>query len=199
MAEPTVDEVARVTRIALSLLPPGRGLGRGIASLIYALTEGYSTEFARAMKRGEELLAEADPTTTSEMLADWERVLGLPDECSAGETSDTLRRAAIVARLTDTGETTIAAFLRDALALDYADAAISRPAYNVARCDSPCDAMVGDESFRFLTKLTATSHGTTADAQLECTLDRKVQLHGRMIYEFTGGLTGDFDVAESAA
>lgn len=65
------------------------------------------------------LIQELDPRTTSEMLTDWERMLGLPDEC-AGQ-PDTLeeRRDAVVQKLTGIGSSTPAGLIAMALALGY--------------------------------------------------------------------------------
>lgn len=65
----------------LELLPLGavwpRDLDTGLAKLLLAKAD----EFARVDGRADQLIEEADPRTTSEMLSDWERVVGLPDEC----------------------------------------------------------------------------------------------------------------------
>lgn len=48
---------------------------------LYKLLESYSTEICRIDDRAKALIEEVDPRTTVELLTDWERLLGLPDEC----------------------------------------------------------------------------------------------------------------------
>lgn len=48
------------------------------------ILEGWAEEFKRLDARIGALLDEADPRTADELLAEWERLLGLPDDCMAG-------------------------------------------------------------------------------------------------------------------
>lgn len=66
--------------------------------------DANAQELDRVDSRFGALIEEADPTTTSEMLPDWERVAGLPDNCS-GQLGDTLqaRRSGLLSKLTLTG------------------------------------------------------------------------------------------------
>lgn len=62
------------------LLPSGaawQAEGQPLGDLLAALAE----ELARLDARAAVLLREADPGQASELLVDWERVLGLPDPC----------------------------------------------------------------------------------------------------------------------
>ncbi len=68
------------------------------------------------------LIDEADPRTTSLLLADWERVAGLPDACElafGGEQSESQRRQALVARLLSQGGLSRAYYLDVIEALGY--------------------------------------------------------------------------------
>jgi uncharacterized protein YmfQ (DUF2313 family) len=82
-----------------------------------ALADGLARAHGRALVLQEE---EADPRSTSEMLAGWERNAGLPDPCSpAGQTTPE-RQAALVERLTARGGQSRAYFIGIAAALGYA-------------------------------------------------------------------------------
>ena len=74
------------------------------------------------------LLDEADPRTTLELLADWERVCGLPDPCSGQAATIAERRAQVVARLTATGGQSVAYFETLALALGFVITIVERRA-----------------------------------------------------------------------
>lgn len=102
------------------LLPPGQAFPREPGTNIDALLDGLSVELARADSHATRLTGEANPLTTTELLADWERVAGLPDKC-AGTLEQTTqgRRNALVAKLSSTGGQSPAYFIGVARALGY--------------------------------------------------------------------------------
>ena len=59
--------------------------------------------FCRVDERAQDLISEAYPDTTDELLEDWERVAGLPDECSPLAPTKEERRAQLVQKITDIG------------------------------------------------------------------------------------------------
>lgn len=71
-----------------ALLPRGAAWSREAGSTTTKLLSGIAEEFARLDQRGEHLMEELDVRTASEMLGDWERVLGLPDRCAAATPID---------------------------------------------------------------------------------------------------------------
>lgn len=73
--------------------------GGVLANLLLAAAD----ELARVDGRARDLLEEADPRTTSELLDDWERVAGLPDPCADPITDPDERRAVLVAKLVGIG------------------------------------------------------------------------------------------------
>ncbi|MFC0407908.1 YmfQ family protein [Roseomonas elaeocarpi] len=76
--------------------------------------------YARLLTRDNNLLVDAFPSTTYELLPEWESSLGLPDSC-IGDTPSTQQRVArVVARLTATGGQSRAYFIAQAAALGYA-------------------------------------------------------------------------------
>lgn len=103
-----------------ALLPPGAAWPRDAAATLTRLLAALAEELARVDARADDAVNESDPRSTLELLADWERVCGLPDACSA-ELATTLqeRRAAVVAKLTGLGGTSKAYFLALATAMGY--------------------------------------------------------------------------------
>ncbi len=77
----------------LALLPPGDALAREPGSVLERLLTVPAAELARVDGRVEALLVESDPARIAEMLADWERALGLPDECYPNESFSRASRA----------------------------------------------------------------------------------------------------------
>lgn len=103
-----------------ALLPPGQAFPRDTGTNIDSLLDGMSLELARVDGRGTRLAAEANPSAANELLADWERVAGLPDKC-AGTIEATIqgRRNALVAKLASTGGQSPSYFISVAKALGY--------------------------------------------------------------------------------
>lgn len=88
-----------------ALLPEGAAWPReadaDITKALYAIAE----EFARIDQRAVDLLEEADPETTQELLPEWEEDAGLPDLCTGPLPTIQERRSALLARLhTDGGQ-----------------------------------------------------------------------------------------------
>lgn len=75
-----MDSSAYLSQL-IGLLPPGDALAREPGSVLERLLSVPAAELARVDGRVEALLLESDPARTTEMLADWERALGLPDVC----------------------------------------------------------------------------------------------------------------------
>lgn len=92
----------------LALLPVGSAWQRDTATTLGQLLGALATPFATAHNRAADLIEEADPRTTLELLADWERVAGLPDDCYGALTTIPARREALLAHLTTLGGQSIA-------------------------------------------------------------------------------------------
>lgn len=105
-----------------ALLPMGAAWPREDDAVLTRLLAAAADELARVDARSAQLLAEADPRTTGEMLADWERNAGLPDQCVvlSGQTQGAVqRRTALVNRLTQLGGQSVAYFTRLAASYGY--------------------------------------------------------------------------------
>lgn len=105
-----------------ALLPQGPAWPREPAALFTRLLDGFAEEFARVDGRAGQLIEESDPRTTYELLADWERVAGLPGTCAllAGiDLTVEQRRAALVAKLTERGGQSRAYFIALAARLGF--------------------------------------------------------------------------------
>lgn len=80
-------------RMLIALLPPGKVWRLIAGSDLVRVLEGCADELSRVEARAVNLLDEADPTTTEEMLPEYERELGLSSDGTVEE-----RQARIVAR-----------------------------------------------------------------------------------------------------
>lgn len=180
----------------LDLLPGGRAWDKRTGSTLRELAIALGTEFARADNRGEALRDEADPQLTLELLAEWERVVGLPDECT-GPLSDTqARRAAVLARLANRGGQTPAFYVALAATLGFEVEIVE---YRPADCLSTCTASLTQDAWTHAwtvvaplgTVRTATCLSTCADSLrswgddlLECTLRRVAPAHTVLLFAY---------------
>lgn len=117
MAALSVEAYARQLK---QLLPRGAvwllEAGSGISNLLLACAE----ELVRIDGRGEDLIDESDPRTATETIAEWEEMLGLPDE-QVPEISAVLaeRRLAVTQKLVARGGQSNSFFVTLALACGY--------------------------------------------------------------------------------
>lgn len=118
----TVGIVAKYKQLFRKLFPRGFAWdskavdGTEFADFIAAL----SNEPCRVEERGFDFLDEMDPNTTFEMLDNWERLLGIPDECTPdGDPSLFDRRVRVLQKLTTGGGQNEAFFKLIAQQLGY--------------------------------------------------------------------------------
>lgn len=104
----------------LQLLPTGPAWPREPGSVLHQLIDAEAQELARVDGRLDALIAEFDPRTAFELLAEWEAALGLPDPCTAAATTVPARQAAIWRKLAFVGGSTPAFYIGLAAALGYA-------------------------------------------------------------------------------
>lgn len=88
-----------------ALLPPGRAWNRERQSRTDDVLTAIGDELGRVDGRAGDLMREIDPRTTTELLDEWERELGLPGDCitDPAASTDEERRGAIIAQLLSTG------------------------------------------------------------------------------------------------
>lgn len=81
------------------LLPPGPAWQYEEAATIAAIMLALADSYVALHDRSCDLLTEIIPDTAVEMLPDWERAAGLPDDCTGENNTLEARRAALVSRL----------------------------------------------------------------------------------------------------
>ncbi|MBX9635644.1 MAG: YmfQ family protein, partial [Magnetospirillum sp.] len=96
-------DVDRYVRLMLSLQPHGRAWSRDTNSVRGRHFAGMAAEFARIDDFFEQILAERSPRTAFWLLPEWEKSLGLPDECTGQAETIAERRAIAHARMIATG------------------------------------------------------------------------------------------------
>lgn len=101
------------------LMPIGEAWQLSEAAPLADLTAALAVEFARLDARAASLVEESEPRVASELLSDWERVLGLPDPCVTTFQGNQERRQAITGRLQPALSPSRAFFIALATALGY--------------------------------------------------------------------------------
>jgi len=181
-----------------ALLPPGDAWPREPDAVLTRLLLGLAHELARVDGRAGNLLDEVDPRTALEMLAEWERVCGLPDSCAPlGETIQR-RRAAVVARLTARGGQSPAYYVALAAALGYA---VEIEEFRPFRCgeSGAGDALYDDDAvhaWRVVAPATTVTYfgaGVSGageplagwgNAALECAIRRHAPAHTTVLFGY---------------
>jgi uncharacterized protein YmfQ (DUF2313 family) len=134
-----------------ALLPRGPAWTRSQTAALTLLLQALADEFARVERRVDDLLNEADPRTTSELLYDWERVAGLPDSCVTIDQTIEQRRSALVSKLTMVGGQSRAYFITLADAMGYPNATIDE--FRVMTCNDDCNDAIYDKDAVFCWRL----------------------------------------------
>ncbi|MFC3336894.1 putative phage tail protein [Paracandidimonas soli] len=126
-------------RQLLQLLPLGPAWDSDLNPGVHGVLRAAAREFARIDARADDLLGEMVPTGVRELLPDWERVMGLPDRCTAVQPQFWQRRAEVVRRFGAVGEQRPAYFIQIAALMGYPGARSSSTgrralALQVRRC-----------------------------------------------------------------
>lgn len=133
--------------LLMALLPQGAAWPRDpdttLSRVLLALADGL----ARAQARTDNLVIEADPRMTLELLPDWERAFGLPDPCAGAGTLQE-RRAWLVLRMTMIGGQSRAFFIGLAALLGYTITIREHQPFQAGRSHAgdPCE----NEPWRFV-------------------------------------------------
>lgn len=102
-----------------SLMPRGPVWPRDGDATLTKLLAGLTPIYERQNARSNQLLVDAFPASTLELLPEWEETLGLPDPCAGLSPSVAQRRAQVVARLIAVGGQSAPYYIAYALALGY--------------------------------------------------------------------------------
>lgn len=186
-----------------ALLPPGDAWPRAVDATLTKLLDAIAEELARIDSRALNAVDESDGRMALELLADWERVCGLPDSCSASM-AITLqdRRGAVIAKLTALGGASRAYFIALAASMGYTiEIDEFRPFIaGLNRCG---DILSGGHSVRYQWRVRVPNArytsfrsgssqcgdllGKIARAEdLECKLNRLKPAHTHLIFDYEG-------------
>lgn len=101
------------------LMPRGRVWPRDSDATQTQVLAALTRIYARNNQRANYLLADAFPSTTTELISEWESTLGLPDPCVGPSPTLQQRRASIVAAFANSGGQSIGYYIGYAKLLGY--------------------------------------------------------------------------------
>lgn len=107
-----------------ALLPSGPAWDPELVPEIEKILSGVSLELARIDARAFDLISELDPAGVSELVPEWEAVMGLPDPCLGDTPAFEDRRLAVRQRLTAVGGQSRAYFIEIAIKQGYPAASV---------------------------------------------------------------------------
>lgn len=162
-------------------LPQGPAWPKEDDAIISKQLSVWAEEFARVDARIEDLINDADPRTTSELLLSYERVAGLPDECVTTSQSHQQRISALVTKLQTLGGQSRQYFIDMAADLDYPDATIDE--FYPMRCDDPCDSVLNSVADRYWWRINLPSDGATYVMKCDDPCDSPLQSWGEEVIE----------------
>ena len=182
-----------------ALLPLGPAWPKDESPLT-RLLDGLAQELARVDGRALQLLEEADPRTTAELFADWERVAGLPDACAVafgGDQTTAQRRSALVGKLTTLGGQSAAYYVGLAAVLGYA---ITVEDFTEHTVEDDVEHPFYGAAWAFAWKVNAALNAVTeitvedsvedpiaswGSALLECVINRLKPAHTTVLFSYT--------------
>lgn len=110
----------------------------------------WAQEYARLDVRIWALIEEVDPRTATELLPDWERVLGLPDDCTASLALSLIERRMLAwQKLTEVGGQSKAYFIE--LAAKFGEPGITiTDGFRPMTCNDDCNDALYSQADRFV-------------------------------------------------
>lgn len=103
-----------------ALMPFGKVWPRDPGTIQSQVLSGLAAIYERNSDRAQNLISDAFPASTFELLPEWEETLGLPDPCAGTSPTIQQRRNQVVARFANSGGQSAAYYINFALNLGYA-------------------------------------------------------------------------------
>jgi len=165
-----------------ALLPPGIAWQTEGETYLDALLSGMAEELAMVSARADQLVEEADPRSTNELLTDYERMCGLPDPCLIGiadEITTAERRASVLARLINVGAQSAQYFEMLAKSIGYP---VKVEDFKLHDVDSDVDYPLYAEPWQYAWRVTA-PHTLVRELDVMDTVDDPLASWGNLVME----------------
>lgn len=182
-----------------ALMPRGRAWPRDADAVQTQVLSGLAPSYTRQNARANQLLVDAFPTTTIELLPEWEETLGLPDPCAGVSPTVYARRAQVVARIKSQGGQSAAYFIALAASLGYVVTItqFAPPRVGQARVGQPLNGSAWAHAWQInaaLNTIVRSRVGTStvgeplaywSNAVLECELREVMPAHTVLIFLYS--------------
>jgi uncharacterized protein YmfQ (DUF2313 family) len=140
------------------LSPQGPAWPREADAFNARMLDAWAQEFARIDARIDALIEEADPRTAIELLPDWERLFGLPDECYPESSTIAARRGRLLQKIAFQGGQSPQFFIDLLAALGYQGVTITE--FKPFKANSKCNAALNQGGWRFAWRVNVPSTST---------------------------------------
>lgn len=144
--------------ILQKFLPEGAAWSRALDSMLAKLLTSFAFLFSLLDLRLQDLLAELNPATSTELLPDWEIFVGACDTCCTSLGTLAERRIRVLTKLNEQGGLSRAYFLQLAADLGYLDTTITE--FRPTNCEMHCEAPIRNERWRFAWQVNVSQGGT---------------------------------------
>jgi len=186
--------------VLADLLPRGFAWPRNPESVIMRTMRALAEEFARLTARDCDLLAESYPCGATETLPDWERICGLPDDCTGPLDTLQQRRAAVCGVLGARGGQSVEYFIQLALEHGYVIEITEYQPFRVDLSSVEDPLLDSDWWFTWTVSTPAATNivyfrtdesaveeplATWGDQQLECLILKHKPAHTLVMFEYT--------------
>jgi uncharacterized protein YmfQ (DUF2313 family) len=183
-----------------ALMPRGLAWPTDPTSVQTQVIGGLAPTWVRHAESNNNLLVDAFPATSVQLLPDWESTLGLPDPCAGESPILAVRQQQVVARLTNGGGQSIAFFTAYAAALGYAVTATEFAPFRVGQ--SRVGQQLGTQDWFFTWQLNVAAQTVTYftvgqsavgqplaywnNAVLECEMNEIKPAHTYLNFAYSG-------------
>lgn len=182
--EPGPSSVAEYRGLLQALLPRGKAWVLRPEGLAYLFVSGAVVELVRAHDWLVDLIAEMDPSASTDLLPAWERSVGLPEDGEEIAATSAARRLDIVAKFLARRIRTEADWVALAEAAGFAGAYVTQASDSMCTCNSTCNAYVQGpyyDAFVFTLHMPGGAPNTAFE-----TLCRRVKQAGvRVLFDYT--------------
>lgn len=177
------------------LFPRGRAWPTHEKATMTKILDALSCELQRLEDRSQALLnVEGFPDTAVETIEDWERVVGLPGVCEDLSEDISDRQAAVVARLSFRGGSSIAFFTELAATLGFPETAFAIEEFRPFKATSMCTDGLYQGDWIFVWRVTRPDIDQTA--LLDCLFQLYKPAHTLVLFqEGTFGYGGAYGEA----
>jgi Uncharacterized protein conserved in bacteria len=197
-----------------ALMPRGRVWPKDADATQTQVLSGLVQVYARNTARANNLLVDAFPATSVELLPEWEQTLGLPDPCAGEAPTLQGRQAQVIARFAGSGGQSAAYFIAYAAKLGYAVTITPFTPFRVGQQSMGCQ--LGTQDWAFTWRINSAAQTVTyfsmgqsymgqplaswGNAVLECELREIAPAHTilNIAYGQTGVLGSTFILGESS-